>query len=64
MATNQTDNIKALRAEVAKLRIQLDYIGAEFANLKTEQEWMKPRSAESYTAWVERLFHAQYRKVA
>ncbi len=47
MASNQNDNIKALRAEVARL--------------KAELEWMKPKSAESYTAWVERLFHAPRR---
>ena len=62
MASNQNDNIKALRAEVAKLRAELDL--SDVAKLRAEIEWMKPRSAESYTAWVERLFHAQYRKVA
>lgn len=43
MAQNQHDNIKALRAKVEQLESKID--------------WMQPKPAESYTAWVERLFH-------
>ena len=40
MASNQNDNIKALRAEVAKLRAELDL--SDVAKLRAEIEWMKP----------------------
>jgi BMFP domain-containing protein YqiC len=49
MAANQNDNIKALKARVTQLEAEL--------------KWMQPKPAESYTAWVERLFHT-VRKVA
>lgn len=52
-----TNNAHTRYAEVIELR-------ARVGKLEAEIRWMKPKPGESYTAWVERLFHVMAKDAA